>query len=130
MNTLQPVQSLQPPPLVSSNGISMNPAIQSPHNPILTLPTKLARREEILKKHPIPDHWKAPDSSSSPMRNVVFNALCLMAFGHAGLDPIWAGIVLEEEGDESVWAEGIRQTCERLGAIIVVVSLRIRLCFL
>ncbi|KAJ7123512.1 hypothetical protein C8R44DRAFT_558969, partial [Mycena epipterygia] len=45
------------------------------------------------------------------------------AYGHLGLEPIWASIELEEEGDESVWAEGRRKMSERLNIMLVVASL-------
>ncbi|KAJ7693077.1 hypothetical protein B0H17DRAFT_1060705 [Mycena rosella] len=49
--------------------------------------------------------------------------LCITSFGYAGLDPIWAAIRLEEEGDESIWSDGIDQTCDRLNNMLVVASL-------
>lgn len=58
------------------------------------------------------------------LRRVVFNALCLTSFGHAGLEPVWASIRLEEEGDDIAWAEGIRQTVERLNNMLIVVRTR------
>jgi hypothetical protein len=54
--------------------------------------------------------------------------LCITSFGHPGLEPVWAAIKLEEEGDESVWENGIKQTCDRLNNMLVVVHMFI-LCF-
>jgi hypothetical protein len=52
---------------------------------------------------------------------MVFSLLCLASFGLDSLDPIWAAIKLEEEGDESVFYNGIDQTCDRLNNMLVVV---------
>lgn len=87
--------------------------------------SKIQRQEAILKKRPAPAHWRAarPSEPFGRLRRTVFNILCITSFGHAGLEPVWAAIKLEEEGDESVWAEGIRQTTERLNNMLVVVRL-------
>ncbi|KAJ6518504.1 hypothetical protein DFH09DRAFT_864230, partial [Mycena vulgaris] len=44
-------------------------------------------------------------------------------YGHAGLTPVWASIKLDQQGDESVWVEGIRQMCERLNNMLIMASL-------
>jgi hypothetical protein len=85
--------------------------------------SKIQRQEEILSRLPPPRHWKPPILSEpfGRLQRIAFNLLCVTSFGHAGLDPIWAAIRLEEEGDESVWADGISQTCDRLNNMLVVV---------
>ncbi|KAF8184334.1 hypothetical protein K438DRAFT_1504653, partial [Mycena galopus ATCC 62051] len=45
------------------------------------------------------------------------------SYGHAGLEPVWASIKLNEAGDDSVWVEGTRQICKRLNNMLVVGSL-------
>ncbi|KAF7289877.1 hypothetical protein MIND_01362100 [Mycena indigotica] len=82
--------------------------------------TKLQRQEELLQRRSMPSHWRAP---SNPVLKVCFQALSLIAFGQVGLEPIWATIKLEEEGDESIWEEGIRITCDRLNNMLLVASL-------
>ncbi|KAJ7148416.1 hypothetical protein C8R43DRAFT_1008932 [Mycena crocata] len=84
--------------------------------------SKIQKQEEILGRLPPPPHWRAPRRSER-LRQIVFNVLCMTSFGHAGLDPIWEAIRLEEEGDDSVWADGIRQTCDRLNNMLVMASL-------
>ncbi|KAJ7019348.1 hypothetical protein C8F04DRAFT_1015368 [Mycena alexandri] len=87
--------------------------------------TKIQREEEILGRHCLPQHWRAPNLSSpfGRLRRIVFDLLCIISFGHSGLEPIWAAIKLEEEGDESVWSGGIDQICDRLNNILLVGSL-------
>ncbi|KIK69332.1 hypothetical protein GYMLUDRAFT_53771 [Collybiopsis luxurians FD-317 M1] len=87
---------------------------------LLSIRTKIARQREALRRHEVPQHWKPPKAK---IRRIIFNALCLMAFGRAGLDAVWAAIVLEEEGDESVWAETIRQIIDRLTNISLMAGL-------
>ncbi|KAJ8092869.1 hypothetical protein PM082_023502 [Marasmius tenuissimus] len=90
-----------------------------------TRKSKYNREQEVLERYPIPDHWKAsePDALFGLPRRALFNVLCLASFGHAGLEPIWASIKLEEEGDGTLRDLGIRTTCERLNNLIVVGSL-------
>ncbi|KAJ6451585.1 hypothetical protein C8R45DRAFT_848304 [Mycena sanguinolenta] len=87
--------------------------------------SKIQKQEAILRSRPAPLHWKAPKVSEpfGRPRRIVFNLLCITAFGHAGLEPIWAAIRLEEEGDDSVWSDGINQTCDRLNNMLLVASL-------
>ncbi|KAJ7645851.1 hypothetical protein B0H17DRAFT_1163825 [Mycena rosella] len=87
--------------------------------------SKIQKQREILSRHPPPPHWRASPLSEpfGRLRRNLFNMLCITSFGHAGLDPIWAAIRLEEEGDESVWLDGIRQICDRLKNLVVVASL-------
>ncbi|KAG8985094.1 hypothetical protein FRB93_006103 [Tulasnella sp. JGI-2019a] len=87
--------------------------------------TMIQKQEDLLKRHPPPEHWRAPLESEpfGKLRRAIFNLLCITSHGHAGLDPLWANIRLEEEGDESVWVDGIRQTCDRLNNMVVVGSL-------
>ncbi|KAE9396214.1 hypothetical protein BT96DRAFT_1021485 [Gymnopus androsaceus JB14] len=92
---------------------------------LLGIKTKIARQEEVLRRHHVPRHWKPPGHR---IGKIAFNALCLMSFGHAGLDSVWAAIMLWEEGDESAWAEGIQQTLDRLTNINVVASLLLSTC--
>ncbi|KAJ6506072.1 hypothetical protein DFH09DRAFT_1200406 [Mycena vulgaris] len=89
-------------------------------------PRTLSQKEAtILIRHPLDHHWRAPSRSErfGTLRWTVFHILCLTAYGHLGLEPVWASIKLEEEGDESVWAEGRRKMCERLNVMLVVASL-------
>ncbi|KAJ6479455.1 hypothetical protein C8R47DRAFT_606856 [Mycena vitilis] len=97
-------------------------------SPSLSAPrpmSKIQKQAEILRRYPPPVHWRAPKLSEpfGRLKRIVFNALCLTAYGHAGLDPIWAGIRLEEEGDESVWSDIVNQTCDRLNNMLLVASL-------
>ncbi|KIK69327.1 hypothetical protein GYMLUDRAFT_152437 [Collybiopsis luxurians FD-317 M1] len=46
-----------------------------------------------------------------------------MSFGHAGLETLWGAIILEEEGDESVWAEQTQQMIDRLTNMNIVAGL-------
>ncbi|KIK69331.1 hypothetical protein GYMLUDRAFT_153325 [Collybiopsis luxurians FD-317 M1] len=92
---------------------------------LLSIRTKTARQQEALRRHGMPDHWSAPRDN---IGKLVFNTLCLMSFGHAGLEPLWGAIILEEEGDESVWAEQTRQTIDRLTNINVVAGLLLTSC--
>ncbi|KAJ7660340.1 hypothetical protein DFH06DRAFT_1269086 [Mycena polygramma] len=87
--------------------------------------SKFQKQAEILHRYPPPTHWRAPNPSGpcGPLKRVVFNALCITSYGHAGLHPIWAGIRLEEEGDESAWSDMINQTCDRLNNMLLVASL-------
>ncbi|KAJ7924060.1 hypothetical protein B0H13DRAFT_2230097 [Mycena leptocephala] len=103
--------------------INAAPAHRSPME--LRLRSKIQRQEEILGRCRPPDHWRAPNPSPpfGRLRRIVFDLLCIISFGHAGLEPIWAAIKLEEEGDESVWSSGIDQICDRLNNILLVGSL-------
>ncbi|KAJ6548195.1 hypothetical protein DFH09DRAFT_1039670 [Mycena vulgaris] len=102
-----------PPP---DDGLA--PAHSSPKK--LRLRTKIQREDEILGRCRPPHHWRAPNPSPpfGWLRRIVFDLLCIISFGHAGLEPIWAAIKLEEEGDE-----GIDQICDRLNNILLVGSL-------
>ncbi|KAJ7080678.1 hypothetical protein C8R44DRAFT_754234 [Mycena epipterygia] len=83
------------------------------------------KEEEILARIPPAHHWRTP-SRSGPLgrlRWAIFNILCIVSYGHPGLDSVWAAIRLEDEGDDSVWAVGIRQMCERMNNMLVVASL-------
>ncbi|KAJ7803921.1 hypothetical protein B0H14DRAFT_2886536 [Mycena olivaceomarginata] len=79
--------------------------------------SKIQRQEEILERFPTPLHWRAPELSHpfGRLKRLIFNLLCITSFGHAGLNPVWAAIRLEEEGDES--------TCDRLNNMLLVASL-------
>ncbi|KAJ7458049.1 hypothetical protein B0H11DRAFT_1737951 [Mycena galericulata] len=87
--------------------------------------SKIQKQEDILRRCRPPLHWRAPKLSQpfGRLQRIVFNLLCITSFGHAGLDPIWAAIRLEEEGDDSVWNDGINQTCDRLNNMLLVASL-------
>ncbi|KAJ7472631.1 hypothetical protein FB451DRAFT_1398831 [Mycena latifolia] len=87
--------------------------------------TRTRKEHEILSRYPLADHWRTP-SRSGPfggLRWAVFNVLCMASYGHAGMDRVWASIKLEEEGDESLWVEGLGQMCDRLNTILLVGSL-------
>ncbi|KAJ6578310.1 hypothetical protein B0H19DRAFT_931632 [Mycena capillaripes] len=87
--------------------------------------SKIQRQEAILVQSPAPFHWKALKLSQpfGRLKRIIFNLLCITSFGHAGLEPIWAAIRLEEEGDDSIWSEGINQTCDWLNNMLLVASL-------
>ncbi|KIK69333.1 hypothetical protein GYMLUDRAFT_644792 [Collybiopsis luxurians FD-317 M1] len=92
---------------------------------LLGIKTKLARQRAVLQRHGMPQHWKPP---SSKIGRIIFNALSLMALGHPGMEPTWTAIKLEEEGDESVWAERIQQLVGRLSSMNVVAGLLLTTC--
>lgn len=85
--------------------------------------TKIEKQEAILNKFPPPEHWCAPQTSESfgKLHWAIFNVLCITSFGHPGLEPVWAAIRLEENGDGSVWEDAIQQTCDRLNNMLLVV---------
>ncbi|KAJ7145581.1 hypothetical protein C8R44DRAFT_599115 [Mycena epipterygia] len=103
----------------------MNTPIPASARSELQPKSKIQKQEELLSRCQPPSHWRAPRLSQpfGRLRRIVFNMLCVTSFGHAGLDPIWAAIRLEEEGEESVWFDGINQTCDRLNNMLVVASL-------
>ncbi|KIK69330.1 hypothetical protein GYMLUDRAFT_53769 [Collybiopsis luxurians FD-317 M1] len=78
---------------------------------LLGIKTKIVRQQEAPRRHGVPEHWRSPWNN---LGKLIFNVLYLMSFGHAGLEPLWGAIVLEKEGDESVWAEQTQQTIDRL----------------
>ncbi|KAJ7921160.1 hypothetical protein B0H13DRAFT_2267996 [Mycena leptocephala] len=83
------------------------------------------KEDEILTRKPLPQHWRRPvvNGPFGALQRTVFNVLCIASYGHVGLDPVWAAIRLDEEGDDSVWVEGTRQICDRLNNLLVVGSL-------
>ncbi|KAF7344067.1 hypothetical protein MVEN_01696300 [Mycena venus] len=106
--------------MATSNGAT--PRSQSDSHPNLST---IQKEEEILRRFPPPLHWHKPQPSKpfGRLRQMVFSFLCLASLGLDSLDPIWAAIRLEEEGDESVWYTGIDHTCDRLNNMLVVASL-------
>jgi hypothetical protein len=82
------------------------------------------KEDEILTRKPLPQHWRRPvvNGPFGALQRTVFNVLCIASYGHVGLDPVWAAIRLDEEGDDSVWVEGTRQICDRLNNLLVVVG--------
>lgn len=83
----------------------------------------LRKQEEMLKKIPLLSHWEMPDQSDSfgRIRGIVFNVLCITSFGEADLERVWTCIKLHDDGDESVWNDGIRKMIDRWNNILVVV---------
>ena len=82
------------------------------------------KMKEILDKYPTPPHLQPP-STEGPLgrlRYIFFKILCLCAYGQPNLDPIWAAIKLEEDGDPSAWREKQRRTRDQLNNLIVVVQ--------
>ncbi|KAL1661657.1 hypothetical protein GGF50DRAFT_90502 [Schizophyllum commune] len=66
--------------------------------------TRVQQQADILDAFPPPDHWSA--------------------YGHAGLEPVWAAVRLEEEaGDGSFWEASIRQICDHLNNMLLVAGL-------
>ncbi|KAJ7120247.1 hypothetical protein C8R44DRAFT_737074 [Mycena epipterygia] len=105
-------------------GISMN--LESHSQLSFRTRRELSPKEDkILKKNPLPPHWRAPCQSQpfGTLRWTFFNLLCIASLGHTGLERLWAAMKLEEDGDDSVWDEGMRQTCDRLNNMIIVASL-------
>ncbi|KAF7341243.1 hypothetical protein MVEN_01859900 [Mycena venus] len=91
-----------------------------------TAPKTLSQKEEdILIRSPLPPHMMRPPITGplGVLQRTIFNVLCIASYGHVGLDPVWASIRLEEEGDDSVWVEGTRQICDRLNNLLVVLML-------
>ncbi|KAJ7113206.1 hypothetical protein C8R44DRAFT_797350 [Mycena epipterygia] len=134
--------SSEPPPRVPSGGEpEAKTGVPSPHIPGIQMgsepPPRVPSRSEpeaktlgqkereILRRTPLAYHWRTPIVSGavSRLQWIVFNILCLTAHGHAGLGPVWAAIKVEDEGDESLWVEMIRQMCDRLNNMLVVASL-------
>jgi hypothetical protein len=87
--------------------------------------SKNQKRKAKLDADPIPPHWHPPNPVGKFGRLwwTLFNILCVTSFGHAGLQPVWASMKLEQEGDDSVWDYGVRQTCDRLNNMLLVVRL-------
>lgn len=87
-------------------------------------PRGLSRQEDdILTEIPLPRHWRTPCQAQrfGTLRWAFFNFLCIASLGHVGLERLWVAMKLEEAGDNRVWAEGMRQTCERLNNMLIVV---------
>jgi hypothetical protein len=93
---------------------------------ILALPTSFSKKEAVLRREEYgsPSHWKPPRTNQSfgIIRWLIFTLLCIMSFGHANLDPIWAAIILTQLGDETAWDDGIKNTRDRLNNVNLVVS--------
>ncbi|KAL1735469.1 hypothetical protein EV714DRAFT_233374 [Schizophyllum commune] len=87
---------------------------------------RVQQQADILDAFPPPDHWCAPKGSGilARLRRALFNLLCITAYGHAGLEPVWAAVRLEEEaGDGSFWEASIRQICDHLNNMLLVAGL-------
>lgn len=112
-----PLRDSEPPPRVPSRG--------EPEAKTLEAKTLGQKEREILRRIPLAYHWRTPIVSGpvGRLQWIIFNILCLTAHGHAGLGPVWAAIKFEDEGDESLWVEMIRQMCDRLNNMLVVVRL-------
>ncbi|KAJ7148435.1 hypothetical protein C8R43DRAFT_888928, partial [Mycena crocata] len=67
---------------------------------------KIQKEEALLGRFPPPAHWKAPQQSGR-LPQIVFNVLCMISRTAYG----------------PLWAEHIRQTCDRLNNMLVVASL-------
>ena len=85
--------------------------------------SKIQRREEILRKWPMPEHCKTPCLSNiyTVWSWLTFVTLTANAVGYYGLEPIWAAIKLDEEGDDSLWADVVAMINQRLNTVMVVV---------
>ncbi|KAF9261758.1 hypothetical protein L218DRAFT_1001539 [Marasmius fiardii PR-910] len=115
-------------PLQKSQRIQRDAATQTSFSDdfgLLSNGTRIARLQAVLNRHPVPHHMKAPTVSKpfGRIKMVIFNVLCIISYGHAGLDPVWASIMLEEEGDESAWVHDLEKTYQRLANLNLVAGL-------
>ncbi|KAK1230459.1 hypothetical protein PQX77_006454 [Marasmius sp. AFHP31] len=96
------------------------------HQQYMTRPPNIYEREaNIIRKYPVPDHWKAASENEhfGAIRRALFNTLCVIAFGHTGLERVWAHIKLEEEGQPDLRTECTQQLCDRFDNMIMVAGL-------
>ena len=89
---------------------------------LLCIKTRIARLAKTVEKHPVPTYLEPPCSA---VGRIVFNSMCLVSFGYAGMAPIWAAIMLEEEGDESAWMDAMQQMIDRFTNMNVVVCVHL-----
>ncbi|KAK1226648.1 hypothetical protein PQX77_010360 [Marasmius sp. AFHP31] len=94
------------------------------HQQNMTRPPNIYEQEEEIKqRYPVPEHWKAASTGHfQVIRRALFNTLCMIAFGHAGLDPVWAHIKLEEEGEPDLRTACTERLCKLLDNMVMVVS--------
>lgn len=85
----------------------------------------LLRRKEMLKKHPLPVHWRQPSTTLrfGRLRQLIFQILCMCAYGEPNLEYLWACIKLAEEGDEAFWVEEQKRMSEQQNNMLVLVRL-------
>lgn len=84
----------------------------------------LHKKISVLERYKLPSHWQPP-SSTGPlgvMKVLLFQMLCICAYGQPRLDTMWASIKLAEEGDLDVWAECSKRTSDQQNNILVVVG--------
>ncbi|KAJ7122088.1 hypothetical protein C8R44DRAFT_876404 [Mycena epipterygia] len=93
--------------------MSPDPQTQAPSRGRVKLRKLSLKEEALLTRNPLPRYWRTPSRSKpfGKLRWTAFNFLCIASLGHSGLERLWAAMKLEEEGDDSVWADGMRQTC-------------------
>lgn len=83
--------------------------------------SKRQREHHILQNYPAPNHM-LPPPDGSPAKPL-YHMLCFTMFGQPSLEPIWAAIALHRyANDDEIWDNGITDTQNRLGNMIVVVS--------
>jgi hypothetical protein len=95
---------------------------------ILSLSCRRFKQREILKLFEPPEHLRIPGSNVQHARfgcivhGLVFQLLCLTSYGQQNMDNFWASIILDEIGDDSAWRDTMKNLCERLNNMNVVVS--------
>jgi hypothetical protein len=87
--------------------------------------TKMEKEEEMLRAHPLPDHWEPPEGRK--IFRLFFKLICLFSFGYPSLKPVWLAIILKREGDESVWNDALRRVSGQLNCLVIVVRPHFRL---
>ncbi|KAJ7222796.1 hypothetical protein C8J57DRAFT_1593166 [Mycena rebaudengoi] len=80
------------------------------------------KTEELLHRHPMAVHLRMPTRRGlfGRSRWTAFTLLCFTAYGHPGMEPIWAAFRLEEEGDESIWKEAVDILTGQMNNLVVV----------
>jgi hypothetical protein len=86
--------------------------------------TKTRRLYEMLKAKSLPDGWDTPEDHLPLLflRQYIWKLLCITAWGHPSLAHVWATLLLEERGDESLWDDGTQKMCDRLNNVVITVS--------
>ncbi|KAJ7038333.1 hypothetical protein C8F04DRAFT_1251809 [Mycena alexandri] len=84
--------------------------------------SKRQREHHILQNYPAPNHM-LPPPDGSPAKPL-YHMLCFTMFGQPSLEPIWAAIALHRyANDDEIWDNGITDTQNRLGNMIVVAGI-------
>jgi len=81
----------------------------------------------ILRLCSVPDWYKAGSVGNngvfSRIQRLIFKGLCMMSFGRADLNPVYAAICLEHVGDGKAWKERVKQVQDRLNNMLIVAGL-------